>query len=96
MKVYLVDDEPSIRLGVGDALIQEGFDVSLASDGEEAWQCLEQESFDVVVSDIRMPGMNGYDLMGRWLKRWPDTAFILMTGYGSVSLAANVAQNTLC
>jgi len=92
MKVYLVDDEPSIRLGVGDALVQEGFDVSMASDGEEAWRCLEQESFDVVVSDIRMPGMNGRDLMDRGLKRWPDTAFILMTGYGSVSNAVDAVK----
>jgi DNA-binding NtrC family response regulator len=92
MKIFLVDDEPSIRLGLGDALEAAGFDVSIAKDGTTAWARLESEPFDVVVTDIRMPGMNGKDLLERGIAQWPSTAFILMTGFGSVDDAVEVVK----
>ena len=62
LDVLLVDDEPSIRLSVGDALQAAGYRVTLAADGGEAADLVTTRVFDVVVSDIRLPKLDGLSL----------------------------------
>ena len=61
-RVLVVDDEPSVRESVGYALDQEGFDVTLASDGEDAESKLADTDFDLLILDIMMPGKSGLDI----------------------------------
>ena len=64
-RILIVDDDPSIRELVDVTLRQSGFDVLHAPDGQSAWQLLAQEKVDLVVLDLMMPGMNGWDLCQR-------------------------------
>lgn len=64
-KILLVDDEPHLLMAVEDTLLEEGFRVVTAIDGEQALQILGAESVDLVVSDVMMPGMDGFELCRR-------------------------------
>ena len=85
-KVMFVDDEEGVRLSWNRFLSERGFDVTTVPDGDSAIHALEEAPVDVVVSDLRMPGSDGLDLLS-WVKSHrPETRFILLTGYGSDSV----------
>jgi DNA-binding NtrC family response regulator len=82
-RIMFVDDEEGVRLSWNRFLSERGFDVKTVSDGNSAISALQEEPVDVVVSDLRMPGADGLDLLS-WVKtNRPETRFILLTGYGS-------------
>jgi len=82
-KVLFVDDEEGVRRSWDRYLSLAGFDVTTAPDGETAIDRLNEEPVDVVVSDLKMPGMDGLKLL-EWIhESRPDTQFILLTGYGN-------------
>ena len=82
-RVMFVDDEESVRLSWSRYLSQQGFDVTTANDGASAISMLQAEPVDVVVSDLRMPGVDGVQLL-EWIHdERPGTQFILLTGFGS-------------
>ncbi|MCX5743626.1 MAG: sigma-54 dependent transcriptional regulator [Proteobacteria bacterium] len=86
-KVLVVDDEADARLAVADLLMHEGFEVETAGDAFKALGKLENFAPDLVVSDLRMPGMDGLELMQR-LQTYPDPPrFVLLTGVKEVSSA---------
>jgi two-component system alkaline phosphatase synthesis response regulator PhoP len=85
--VLVVDDEGAIRYSVTKTLERVGYQVVTASSGEEALDILETQGFDVVLTDIRMPGISGVDLLARIKERSPDAVVILMTGYASLGTA---------
>ena len=62
-KILLVDDEPGLRAAVKTFLEDEGFDISIAVDGEEGWEKVQQIFPDLIISDIMMPRCNGYELL---------------------------------
>jgi two-component system response regulator AtoC len=92
LDVLLVDDEPSIRLSVGDALQAAGYRVTLAADGGEAAELIATRVFDVVVSDIRLPKLDGLSLFRRIRAESPSTDVILITAYGRVSDAVQALK----
>src|SRR4029077_1427318 len=77
-RILVVDDEPSVRESVGYALEQEGFEVTLAANGEEAEAQLSEESFDLLILDIMMPGKSGLDLC-REVRAHSPVPIILLT-----------------
>jgi len=77
-RILVVDDELSVRESVGYALEQEGFDVTLAGDGEEAEGMLTDEEFDLLILDIMMPGKSGLDIC-REVRAWSPVPIILLT-----------------
>lgn len=79
-KILIVDDIFSIRLAIQDYLAP-FYDVSTAGDAAEALDLLAREHFDVVLSDIRMPGMNGIELVQQLQARFPGVQYALMTAY---------------
>lgn len=82
-RVMFVDDEEGVRQSWDRLLTERGFSVSTASDGARAQARLAEEPADVVVADLRMPRVDGLQLL-EWLrKEHPQTRFILVTGYGS-------------
>ncbi len=85
--VLVVDDEGAIRYSVTKTLERVGYHVVTASSGEEALDILSTQTFDVVLTDIRMPGISGVDLLAQIKEQSPDAVVILMTGYASLGTA---------
>ena len=77
-RILVVDDEPSVRESVGYALEQEGFEVTLAANGEEAEGQISDDSFDLLILDIMMPGKSGLDLC-REVRAHSPVPIILLT-----------------
>lgn len=81
-RILVADDEPNIRTTISDILRKYHAIVTMASSGSEAISLLEQEEFDLVISDIKMPDKSGYDVFAAAHKRSPTLPVILMTGFG--------------
>ena len=82
IKLLIVDDERQIRESYGDFFAKRGFDVELASDGEQGLNMLRQGEFDVAILDIRMPKMDGLALAEAVSNEGIDTSLVILTGYG--------------
>lgn len=83
-RILCVDDEPHIAAALRRLLRGAGHAVRVAGSGEEALALLEAESADLVISDMRMPGMDGAQLLARIRDRWPAVARVLLTGYADL------------
>jgi DNA-binding NtrC family response regulator len=83
----MVDDEASIRLTLGAMLTRAGYEVTSAGDGEEAVALLERQAFDLLLVDLKMPGMGGMQVVTAARRRQPDIAVIVLTGHGSLDTA---------
>lgn len=90
-QLLVVDDEKSTRDGLVRAL-QRQYDVQVASDGAQALHVLDEQEIDVVLSDLRMPGMDGLTLIQRILARPSSPACILLTAYGSIDTAVEAIK----
>lgn len=84
-RLLCVDDEPSILSALKRVFRPQGYTVFIATSGQEALALLEKETVDVVISDMRMPAMDGAQFLGQVFNRWPDTKRILLTGYADAS-----------
>lgn len=85
--ILVVDDEGAIRYSVSKTLQRIGYTVHEASSGEEALEMMKKQDYDVVLTDIRMPGLTGVELLKRIKEAAPDSIVILMTGYASLGTA---------
>jgi two-component system alkaline phosphatase synthesis response regulator PhoP len=85
--ILVVDDEGAIRYSVSKTLQRVGYNVSVAASGEEALEMMGTQHFDVVLTDIRMPGISGVELLAEIKEQSPDAIVILMTGYASLGTA---------
>ena len=85
-KILLVDDDPGISWALGRFLTRDGFKVATCSDGGDAIELLEKEPFDVVVTDVQMPRVNGLAVVEWVHKNSPKTLTVVMTGFGSQSV----------
>jgi DNA-binding response OmpR family regulator len=87
MRILVVDDEPDVCRGIAEFLEQQDYRVTCAGGAGDALLRLDEAPCDLVISDIRMPEIDGMELLRRVRKGWPATAFILMTAYGSKETA---------
>lgn len=92
IRVLIVDDEEYIRLSLSELLIHIGFEVSTAANGEDALRKLAENGFDIAFMDIKIPGMNGVELLGRVREKYPDVSVIMMTGYATVENAVEAVK----
>jgi len=83
--ILCVDDEPNILSSLKRALRNPNYRVLTAPDGAQALELMESDPADLVISDMRMPGMSGAQLLGKIRERWPRTMRILLTGYADVT-----------
>jgi len=91
-RVLVVDDEADTRMLIVDILEGDGYDICSCPTGEQAMELLEQRDFDLVLSDIKMPGITGVELL-RYVRRSGfDTEVILMTAYASVETAVQALR----
>ncbi len=86
-RILVVDDEPTQLELVGGFLAKRDFDVSLAPDGQEALKQFIRESFDLVLTDQKMPGLSGLELIEALRARNPEVPVIVMTAYGTIETA---------
>jgi len=82
-KVLVVDDDPAVRKSIDRVLTSKGYAVITAENGEEAMRKLNEEKYDLVYTDIRMPGMSGLDVAEQVKARKPWTPVVIITGYGT-------------
>ncbi len=90
--IHIIDDEPVIHDVLGQLLTSEGYEVELSSSGEEALEKFPSPSFDVVLLDLLMPGMDGIEVLRRIKKIDPAVPVIIITAYGSVESAISAMK----
>ena len=91
-KIMVVDDEDSIRQSLSDVLKDEGFDVILAGDGQEALKMLDKNMPDLVILDIWMPIMDGTEVLKAIKKTHPELAVIMISGHGNIEAAVKAIK----
>lgn len=91
--VLLADDEDTLRDNLAQVLIEEGFCVIPCRDGAQAVKALRQTHVDAIVTDLRMPGVTGMDLILQARKLVPRAAIIVLTAFGQVETAVEAMKN---
>ncbi len=91
--VLIVDDEKNIREGLGKALELDGYAILLAADGREAMDKVNENEIDLVIADLKMPGMSGEELLKQISASYPTIQVIILTGHGTVETAVNAMRN---
>ncbi len=91
-RILVVDDESSARSALSEILSDEGYKVRTAADGFRALSAASEFAPDVVVTDLKMPGMDGLALLKRLKETMPETAVILMTAFGAVESAVDAMR----
>jgi DNA-binding NtrC family response regulator len=93
--ILVVEDEEVYRELLARILTKAGYDVVQAADGFRALSIMEKSKIDLVISDIFMPGMNGYSLVARLRAKWPSMPVILTTGFLSEETAKNMMNGSV-
>ncbi|MBI4917212.1 MAG: response regulator [Acidobacteria bacterium] len=86
LRLLLVDDEVEFLEPMKARLERRGLACATATSGDDALRLLGSERFDCAVVDVKMPGMDGLELLRRMRRTWPETAVVLLTGHASVEL----------
>lgn len=90
--ILIVDDEKNIRLTLSQSLASLDLPVRMAVNGEEALQKLQEEEFGLILLDLRMPGMDGMDVLSRVRERWPKVRVIVITAHGTIESAVEALK----
>ena len=94
--VLIVDDEEVVRRAHMRSLEDTGCQARVAEDGNEAIRVMEQEPADVILLDLRMPGLDGMDVLKTIKTRWPDSEVVVITGYPSIESAKEAVRLGAC
>jgi len=93
VSILVVEDERGLCAGLQEALRREGYVVDAANDAEAALRLIAQRLYNLVISDVKMPGLNGLDLMRQARIRSHDTLFIIITAFGTVESAVQAMKD---
>jgi DNA-binding NtrC family response regulator len=91
-KILVIDDEDIVRISCSRTLVPEGYELKMARNGSEGIKALEEESFDLVLTDLKMPHMDGIEVLGAIKERWPQTEVVIVTGYQTVETAVRAIK----
>ncbi len=94
--ILVVDDEEVVRRSYARILGEMDCDAQAAADGAQALQAMERRPFDVVLLDLRMPGVQGLDVLKAIKQRWPASEVVIITGYPTVESAREALQLGAC
>ncbi|MFM7015665.1 MAG: sigma-54-dependent transcriptional regulator [Bacteroidota bacterium] len=92
-KILIIDDERSIRNSLREILEYEGYEVKDASDGAEGFKIASEEKFDIILSDIKMPKMDGIELLEKLKDAGVDSQIIMISGHGTIETAVEAIRN---
>lgn len=90
--ILVVDDDYHMRVALSEALVKAGYEVRAAEDGRVAMESIKKSSCDLVITDVKMPYVNGIDLLGRLKKEQCSVPVIVITAYGTVEHAVNAMK----
>jgi DNA-binding NtrC family response regulator len=91
-KILVVDDESEMRVALETTLKREGYQPVCVEDGKKAWERVQNETFDLIVSDVKMPKMDGVELLRAVKQHSPNTIVIMMTAYGDIDNAVETMK----
>lgn len=91
-KILVVDDEKSIRDALSDILTEEKYEVLTAEDGEAGWSKLQEEKIDLVLCDIKMPKMDGMELLSKVSDEGLDIPFVMISAHGTIDTAVDATK----
>lgn len=91
-KILIVDDEPSMRMALSESLDSCGYETEAVSSGEEALKIFDRDVWDMVITDMRMPGISGMDVLRGIRNKTRETPVILITAYGTVGTAVDAMK----
>ncbi|MFL5730872.1 MAG: sigma-54-dependent transcriptional regulator [Cytophagaceae bacterium] len=91
-KILIIDDEKSIRATLRDILEYEKYSVDEAKDGEEGWAMLSKSEYDIVLCDIKMPKMDGMEVLDKAMEAGKDTQFIMISAHGNIETAVEATK----
>ena len=87
MKILIIDDERSIRNSLKEILADEGYEVDVAEDGAQGCAMVDKEKYSVVFCDIKMPGMDGVEVLDKMIEMGVDAAIVMISGHGDINTA---------
>ena len=87
MKILIIDDERSIRNSLKEILMDEGYDVDVAENGVQGLTMVEKEKYDVIFCDIKMPEMDGIEVLDKLIQMGVDAAIVMISGHGDIDTA---------
>ncbi|MBN1293077.1 MAG: sigma-54-dependent Fis family transcriptional regulator [Candidatus Latescibacteria bacterium] len=91
-RILVVDDESLMREFITESLISQGYDVDDAEDGTRALELMGNETYDVILTDFKMPKVSGMDVLKRAREKMPDAKVVIMTAYGTVENAVEAMK----
>ncbi|WP_149554085.1 sigma-54-dependent transcriptional regulator [Treponema pectinovorum] len=91
--ILVIDDEKNIREGLAADFEMDGYNVKLAANGKEGLDYLSKGDIDIVITDLRMPGISGEDVLKQVTTQMPGIPVIVLTGHGSIDSAVSAMQN---
>lgn len=91
-RILIIDDEPAIRKALKEILEYESFEVKEAEDGAAALKMVEKESFDLIFCDIKMPRMDGIEVLSKLKEKGIETPVVIITGHGNVETAVDALK----
>jgi DNA-binding NtrC family response regulator len=94
--VLIVDDEDIVRRAHLRSLATTGCKARVAGDGNEAIRLMEEQPSDVILLDIRMPGLDGMDVLRTLKSRWPESEVVIITGYPNLDSAKQAVRMGAC
>ena len=92
LKVLIVDDEERFRITLSKLLSVRGLEVDTLGDAREALESLKSKSYDVILLDVKMPGISGVEALAEIKKASPSTEVIILTGHASVDVAMEIMK----
>lgn len=89
MNILIIDDERSVRNSLGEILRDEGYTVDVAENGPDGIQKVEKQHYDVIFCDIKMPQMDGIEVLGKFMEMGVDSAIVMISGHGDIETAVD-------
>jgi DNA-binding NtrC family response regulator len=93
MNILVIDDEPVIRVGISRTLEGSAFSVDTASNGHMGIEMLQEKEYDLIITDLKMPGMSGFEVLSAVKGLQPEVPVIMITGFATVETAVEAMKN---
>jgi DNA-binding NtrC family response regulator len=95
-RLLIIEDEDTLCLSLQRVLAREGYEVDVADSAESAFKLLEKKSYDLIITDIILPGISGIELLTKYRKQNPSQKVIVITAYASLTTAVEAIKAGAC